>query len=399
MAAVILSPFYLLLNYYLLRRMLLWFSTLNGFMGRIWFAAPFTFLFILLVLSPLAAAFTKGRAKAFTQRICNYWLGILMYLLIFLLLADLTALVFRLIRHQPVFSNPSREMVRIGGGVVFFAVLSFSGYGIFHARHLKTVRYQVSLAKSASLPSLKIALAADFHLGYNTGKYQIQRIVRRINRMHPDLILFAGDIFDNDFDAIQNPEGLIHAFRELKSTYGAYACWGNHDISEVILAGFTFSRKDSPHTSDPRMDAFLKSSGIRLLEDETLLVDNAFYLIGRLDASCQEKSGITRLAPSKLLASLQKEKPVIVLDHQPSQLNELSEAGADLVLSGHTHDGQLFPGNLTTRLGWENSRGLLAKGKMISIVTSGAGVWGPAMRVGTCSEVAEITVKFLPSPD
>ena len=106
MAAVLLSPFYLLLNYYLLRRMLLWFSTLNGFLGCVWFVAPFTLLFLLLVFSPLAAAFTKGRAKAVAQRICNYWLGILMYLLIFLLLADLAALIFRLFRHQPVFSIP-----------------------------------------------------------------------------------------------------------------------------------------------------------------------------------------------------------------------------------------------------------------------------------------------------
>ena len=396
MAAVLLSPFYLLLNYYLLRRMLLWFSTLNGFLGRVWFVAPFTLLFLLLVFSPLAAAFTKGRAKAVAQRICNYWLGILMYLLIFLLLADLAALIFRLFRHQPVFSNSSRDVIRIGGGIVFLAVLSFSGYGIFHARHLKTVHYQISLSKKSPLPSLKIALAADFHLGYNTGRNQMQRLVRKINKMHPDLIVFAGDIFDNDFDAIPHPDRLIHAFQELKSTYGTYACWGNHDISEVILAGFTFSSGKSPHTSDPRMNTFLKSSGIRLLEDETLLIDDAFYLVGRLDASCQEKSGIIRLTPTELLSSLQKEKPVIIIDHQPSQLKELSEAGADLVLSGHTHDGQLFPGNLTTRIGWENSRGLLTKGKMTSIVTSGAGVWGPAMRVGTCSEVVEITVKFLP---
>ncbi len=394
MAALLLSPFYLLLNYYLLRRMLLWFSTLNSFLGRIWFVCPFLLLYLFLALSPLAAAFTKGRPKGVFQRICNYWLGILLYFLLFLFAADLIGLFYRLSRGLPVFSRLPEPALRIGGGVVFLAVLLVSFYGIYHARHLKVCRYQVKLSKKCSLPALRIALAADFHLGYNTGKKQIRRLVRKINSMHPDLVLFAGDIFDNDFDAIAQPEKLSGCFRELKSTYGTYACWGNHDVAEVILAGFTFSPKTSAHTWDPRMKEFLERSGIRMLEDETLLLDSAFYLAGRLDASCLEKSGVPRLTASRLLSGLQKEKPVIVLDHQPSSLQELSKAGADLVLSGHTHDGQLFPGNLTTRIGWENSRGMLRKGSMVSIVTSGAGVWGPAMRIGTSSEVVEITVTF-----
>ena len=110
----------------------------------------------------------------------------------------------------------------------------------------------------------------------------------------------------------------------------------------------------------------------------------------------EKKSGTTRLTPAELLRGLDRSKPLIVMDHQPSSLPELSEAGADLVLSGHTHDGQIFPGNLTTRIGWLNSYGKLILGSMTSIVTSGAGIWGPAMRVGTSSEIAEIVVKFNP---
>ena len=142
------------------------------------------------------------------------------------------------------------------------------------------------------------------------------------------------------------------------------------------------------------MDQFLKDSGITLLQDETLLIDHAFYLIGRLDASCKKKSGIIRRSAKELIAALHPERPVIVIDHQPSDLEALAAARADLVLSGHTHDGQLFPGNLTTRIGWKNSCGMIRIQDMTSIVTSGVGVWGPAMRIGTDSEVAEITVRF-----
>ena len=87
-------------------------------------------------------------------------------------------------------------------------------------------------------------------------------------------------------------------------------------------------------------------------------------------------------------------KPVLVMDNQPKQLQELADAGADIDLSGHTHDGQVFPGNLLLRLFWENPCGILKKGEMYSCVTSGIGVWGPAMRVGTDSEILMLHLTF-----
>ena len=101
------------------------------------------------------------------------------------------------------------------------------------------------------------------------------------------------------------------------------------------------------------------------------------------------------MSADELLRGLDPEKPVIVIDHQPRELEELSSAGADLDLCGHTHDGQTFPGNIVTSLIWENSCGYLKKGGMHNIVTSGAGIFGPYMRVGTKSEIVEINVKFI----
>ncbi len=175
-----------------------------------------------------------------------------------------------------------------------------------------------------------------------------RKMKKIIDRMQPDLIIYAGDIFDNDFDAIDKPGEIAAVFRSLSSTYGSYACWGNHDIDEVILAGFTFNSGSAATTSDPRMDQFLVDANIRLLKDETVLINDSFYLIGRLDASCRQKSGIIRKTAAELIRPLDASRPVIVIDHQPSELSELAAADADLVLSGHTHDGQLFPGNITT---------------------------------------------------
>lgn len=394
MGAVLLSPLYLLLNVYLISRMLLWFRTLHSFLGSPWFVIPFITCYILLALSPLAAAFAPGKMRGKMRILNNYWLGTLMYLLIFLLLADLVRIFYCLATHQSLFSAIDANSLRITGGIIFSAVLLISIYGISHAAHIKKTSYEVSVQKNASIPELKIALVADLHLGGSIGLKQMQRMKDVIDTIQPDLVVFAGDIFDNDFDAIQNPVEIAALLASIDSTYGSFACWGNHDIDELILAGFTFDSGSDAIRSDPRMDQFLKDSGITLLQDETLLIDHSFYLIGRLDASCKKKSGIIRRSAKELTTALRLDRPVIVIDHQPSELDALADAHADLVLSGHTHDGQLFPGNLTTRIGWKNSCGMIRIQDMTSIVTSGVGVWGPAMRIGTNSEVAEITVHF-----
>ena len=394
MGALLLSPLYLLLNIYLISRMLLWFRTLHSFLGSLWFVVPFLTCYIFLALSPLAAAFAPGQLRAPARILNNYWLGTLMYLLIFLLIADLIRIFYCLISHQSLFSAIDANSLRITGAVIFAAVLLISVYGILHASHIKKSSYEVCIPKNAPISQLKIALVADLHLGGTVGLKQMQRMKAVIDTIQPDLVLFAGDIFDNDFDAIQNPEEISALLASIDSTYGSFACWGNHDIDELILAGFTFDSGSAATRSDPRMDQFLRDSDITLLADETLLIDHAFYLIGRLDASCKKKSGVIRRSAQELTHSLRPERPVLVIDHQPSELDELSQAQADLVLSGHTHDGQLFPGNLTTRIGWKNSCGMIRIQNMTSIVTSGVGVWGPAMRIGTDSEVAEITVHF-----
>ena len=132
-------------------------------------------------------------------------------------------------------------------------------WGAANARVVRTTRYDVTVDKAAGgLDSLNIVLAADLHLGYNIGCRQMERMVRKINAEDPDLVVFAGDIFDNEYEALDDPERLISIFRGIKSRYGVYACYGNHDIEEKILAGFTFHKKGEKKVSDVRMDEFLE---------------------------------------------------------------------------------------------------------------------------------------------
>ena len=218
-------------------------------------------------------------------------------------------------------------------------------------------------------------------------------MVEKINASKPDLVVIAGDIFDNEYEALDNPERLEKILRSIKSRYGVYACYGNHDIQEKILAGFTFPRKGKK-MSDPRMDTFLEKSNIHLLRDEAVEIDNAFYLFGRADYERPGRGIRKRKLPKELVKEMDQKKPILVVDHEPRELKELADAGVDLDLCGHTHDGLMFPGNLVTDMMWENSYGYLKKGKMHNIVTSGLGVFGPDMRVGTKSEICRIKIKF-----
>ena len=146
--------------------------------------------------------------------------------------------------------------------------------------------------------------------------------------------------------------------------------------------------------SDPRIDEFLEKAGICLLRDEGVLIDDAFYLYGRPDYERPGRGITTRKSPEEITSDLDKDLPVLVIDHEPRELQELADAGVDVDLCGHTHDGQMFPGNLTIHLFWENPCGYLQKGSMHNIVTSGIGVFGPNMRVGTKSEICDVLINF-----
>ena len=393
MLAFLLAPFYLLFNLYLFRRIMGW--------VRAWFpwfrkrkhwavsAALYAFFALSFVLAfPLPA----GRLKRALMLIGNYWLGVLLYLLLAVLLAD--GLRLLLVHGLKLRSLRSARMHRIAGCVCALVILIESIWGVVNARIIHVTPYDVTVDKTVEgMDEMKVVLVADLHLGYNIGEKQMQQMVDRINEQDADLVVIAGDIFDNEWEAVEAPETIAATLRSIQSKYGVYACYGNHDIEEPVLAGFTF-RQSEKKESDPRMDEFLKDANITLLRDEGMLIDGKFYLYGRPDAHRPGRGIETRKTPDEITAGLDKDKPIIVLDHQPKELQELADAGVDIDLCGHTHDGQMFPGNLTIKLMWENACGYLQKGKMHNIVTSGLGVFGPNMRVGTKSEICCIDVRF-----
>ena len=397
MIAIYLSPIYLLLNLYILRWAYLWMGTCHSILRTLGFRLIFAVIYVLLSTSLLTGFLIKN-PKSLHRMLKitgNYFLGIFLYTLVIILLADFGRILLKYVFHASWIH--SRTAFTVAGAICALLILLLSACGIFHAKYIKTTSYDVIINKTIpERTSMKVVLLADTHFGYNAGVLHARELVRKINKQKPDLVCIAGDIFDNEYDAIRNPEKLEKTLRGIKSTYGVYACWGNHDLNEEILAGFTFKHKDGDLSDikDPRMKKFLKDSNIHILEDESVLINDQFYVIGRKDASLTEKIHETRKAPTQLTEKLDRDKPIIMIDHQPKELQELADAGVDLDLCGHTHNGQTFPGNFTIKLMWENPCGLLSKDNMTNITTSGAGVWGPAMRIGTDSEICSINIQL-----
>lgn len=206
-------------------------------------------------------------------------------------------------------------------------------------------------------------------------------------------ILFAGDIFDNTVEGVDDIDSVRESLSSLDSKYGVYAVWGNHDIDERLFSGFSVEKKSKVRRSK-EMEDFLDECGIVTIEDTSVLIDDSFYLVGREDYSKPGDGEKERKELGALLEDEDMDKPVFLLDHEPRKLEEPADAGVDAMFSGHTHDGQFFPLNISCKLIWENSSGVMKKENMYSVVTSGVGVYGTDMRVGTDADITVVNIDF-----
>lgn len=394
MIFLFLLPFYLGVSSYMMFRFFYWMKHCNHRFNWLRFKVPFAVVYLFMALSPVIAFLLPKSAVAIViRRISTYWIGIMLYSLLYVVLFDLLRLIAKhtKLKNTLLFSRGS--VISIGSVVVACAVATCL-YGIFNARNIKVNEYSVTVNKSCgSDKHLKAVLVADMHMGYAIGVDHITNMVEKINQQNADIVIIAGDIFDNSYDGMDDPEGIKAQLKSIKSKYGVYAVYGNHDIDEKILMGFTFDW-GGKQLHNEKMTNFMKECNIKLINDESVLINDEFYLVGRRDTDKPGTEDGTRAEISALTKDLDKTKPIFVLSHEPDELQKTADAGADIDFSGHTHDGQLFPGNLTIGLFWENPCGMIKKDNMYSIVTSGVGVYGTFMRVGTDAEICSVDIYF-----
>lgn len=354
------------------------------------------FFWILLCIIPICCGITilvghflpMGTLQRYVVQFSNYYLGFWIYQVFFLLLLD----IYRLLRyyickkdigiHTPAFV------------IILMLSLVFTVYGGIHARDIKVNTQNVTVHKEVkNLSSMKVVLVSDWHLGYSIGTKDMEKMVKVINRQNPDLVLIAGDIYDNQYDSIDNPKKISRILKRIRSEYGVYGAYGNHDVTETLVGGFTIATSRNP-VRDSRVDQMLEAGGVTMLEDQKVCINGQIELVGRLDGEKTGHRNNKRKSLSSVLKGVNRSLPIFVINHEPEDLSEYRQQGVDLVLSGHTHAGQFFPLTITRSLVWSNYWGLEIEGKTTGTVTSGIGVYGPPLRMLSDSEVMVLNVKF-----
>jgi predicted MPP superfamily phosphohydrolase len=314
----------------------------------------------------------------FLRKAGSIWMAVFIYMFLLLAFSDLVKIVLFFAGKR--FANINFYTV----GISLLLCVILIVFGVLHARSIKTVNYNLTLKGNGD--DLKIVLVSDLHIGQTVGERWIGNIAEKIIIAQPDIVFIAGDIFDGNLDIVKNMQDVISKLKTFNAPLGVYAVLGNHDVDRQ---GFSGGRT-------VRIAQILKDSDIILLQDEVCEIREGLFLVGRKDAR-PIGMNVQRKTALELLSNI--EGTIIVLDHQPVQFPQLQDAGADFVLSGHTHNGQLFPANLLTNFIYKKagsvSYGYCKGDTMQGLVTSGAGVWGPPLRVGTNSEIAVINLKFM----
>lgn len=396
MLALILSPFYVAIIYWVCRRWYKFISALNIKNKRLdfWLKHFSWSMFLLTIFIGLAFILPEDnflRRPLF--KIGAYWLGISLYLILYVAVIDLLRWIYSKIFKDKYNEFYARTICTL---LIIILTAVTSIYGIINAKIVRTTEYDITINKDGgNFKEMTIAMFGDPQFGYNIGEYHLKQAVDIINKNDVDIVCVVGDIFDNQYSAIKNPDKLIDLFNQIKSKYGMYAVLGNHDVEEPILCGFTFNDEtlENKLASKEMLD-FIRKSGMVLLYDENVIINDSVNLYGRADQERPNLGNITRKESGELFKEVDVSKPIMVLDHEPREYDELEKAGVDLMMAGHTHDGQLWPTKIATDIIWENPYGLLVKNAFHAITTSGLGLFGPNMRVGTIAEVCIIHVKF-----
>lgn len=317
-------------------------------------------------------------------RVGSVWIGIFIYFFLLIFLLDIWGLAGRFMGREPI-AGPRY-------GLCFLLLLAVAGISIagwFNAA--KPVVREYSLVLKTGNPALladegktlTLAALGDMHLGRTITADRFSRAVDLLVPYQPDAVFFLGDILDDHF--LLDRPAVASVVERLKAPLGVWGIVGNHE-----------------YISGPVEDsiAILEDSGINVLYDEWTNLGGMLLVAGRDDFSRSRFLPSERKSLPEILRGVPEATrglPLLVLAHQPHQLEEAEAAGAVLQLSGHTHNGQLWPFNHVVAALYENARGLSVRGNTHYIVTSGAGTWGPPIRTNARPEVLVLHISFAPA--
>jgi predicted MPP superfamily phosphohydrolase len=336
----------------------------------------YTIIYVLLVsIYPVSNLFSEedtGFLADIFRMIGDYILPFYLYLFLSVLVFDIFLFINMLFRIIPSEKLKSQRFKIAGLSVILFFSIAVVVAGVINFNTIRTSEYRIEIPwKSSKINHLKIAFAADFHLKEETNIHFVERFVKRIAVINPDLMVFGGDIVEGDRED-ENMTGFEMLLREIKTRYGVFTVLGNHEY---------YAGQDKGN--------FFNKAGMKVLCDTIIVIDSSFNLGGRYDSHFR-----TRKSIDDLMKSVTDSLPMILIDHRPTEIDQVSKTAVDIQLSGHTHNGQLFPINLITRRVYQLSRGYKKIANTHFFVTSGIRLWGPPVRTAGKSEIMLIDVTF-----
>jgi len=364
----------LLVNLYIFSRTRAIFPTGNA----AWWL--FTILFWIIAFAYVIGRITERSGAMWLANpfvhIGSYWLGAMVYLTLLFLFVD----ILRGINGLFNFSELIRFSWSDGKGktavllvYALSAVILVAGY---ISATVPVVRKQsIQLNKPVPDGKQRVVLVSDIHLGMMISNGRLKRLVKLINAQNADVVLLAGDVFDEDLGpVIENNMGEM--LKKLEARHGVFAILGNHEF---------YGNADVA-------EKYLEDHNITVLRDSTAVLPNGTVIIGREDITGERMSGNPRKTIDVLLSEADTQNPVYLLDHQPYKLTDAAEHNIDLQVSGHTHNGQMWPFNYITGSLFEISRGYGKINDTHFYVSSGYGTWGPPIRTNSRSEIIVLEV-------
>ena len=328
-------------------------------------AAAVVFLSVSFILSSILISRQENYFTRGCYLLSGYWLGLLVNLLLAIAAVWLVVAVYRLMGFQP--------KVAMLGLICFGFAFVYSVYGIWNADHPQIKNITVTIPNLQQQWKNKIIVQlSDVHMGHVHRAEFLRRIVVQVNAVHPDMIVITGDFFDGMDGDLQQ---LVQPLNDLVPERGIFFITGNHE---------TFLGID-------KVFAAFQNTRVQILQDQVVDVDG-LKVIG---------IGYPRRGENKdvvgVLHSFEKYfigRPNLLLFHAPVHIYEFKSSGVNLQLSGHTHQGQIFPFRYITELVYKGyDYGLHRIGDYTLYTTNGAGTWGPAMRTGNTPEVVAVTLR------
>ena len=344
------------------------------------------FYVAIFIIAAYGYVFAKLLYKFLPSIIYDIWLGIgaiwfafFVYFILLLLGLDIIRLFNSFFHFFPKYIYNNYENTKKITAIIVIALAGLIVFlGNLNKRDITIKNLNLTLPKgNGKFNELNVVMASDLHLSTIDGERLLSKIIDKINSVNPDIVFFGGDIVD-DKAMILKDRGIGESFKRLNPKYGIYSITGNHEYINGV---------------EPSVK-FMEDYGMKVLRDEYELIDSSFYLVGREDVVMKQFTGKARKTLEEIISPFNSDHPTILLDHTPVRLEQAEKNGIDLQFSGHTHHGQIWPGNIITNMIYELSWGYLEKGKTKYYVSSGAGTWGPPVRTGSKSEIVNIKITF-----